>query len=78
MLAKFILECFTREKGPDNPTLFRVKGDKATLRHYIEIAYGILLRGATFANVWDSVLAMVAIGISLFALGLGRFRAQFG
>ncbi|HEY5293613.1 MAG TPA: ABC transporter permease [Burkholderiales bacterium] len=47
------------------------------LRHYIEIAYGILLRGAGFGILWTSVLPMAAIGVALFALGLVRFRRQF-
>ena len=47
------------------------------LRHFIEIAYGIMLRGAGIGLIWDSVLAMAAIGIALFALGLARFRLQF-
>jgi ABC-2 type transport system permease protein len=47
------------------------------LRHFIEIAYGILLRGAGFGVLWDSVLPMAAIGVALFALGLARFRTQF-
>lgn len=47
------------------------------LRHYIEIAYGILLRGAGFGILWTSALPMAAIGAALFALGLARFRRQF-
>ena len=47
------------------------------LRHFIEVAYGILLRGAGIGVLWDSVLAMAAIGVALFALGLARFRRQF-
>ena len=47
------------------------------MRHYIEIAYGILLRGAGIGILWTSVLPMVAIGVALFALGLARFRRQF-
>lgn len=47
------------------------------LRHFIEIAYGIMLRGAGFSLIWDSVLVMAAIGIALFAVGLARFRIQF-
>lgn len=47
------------------------------LRHFIEVAYGILLRGAGIGVLWDSVLATAAIGIALFALGLVRFRTQF-
>ncbi len=47
------------------------------LRHFIEVAYGILLRGAGIGLLWESVAAMAAIGIALFALGLARFRRQF-
>ena len=47
------------------------------LRHFIEVAYGILLRGAGIGVLWESVAAMAAIGIALFALGLARFRTQF-
>lgn len=47
------------------------------LRHYIEIAYGILLRGAGIGILWTSALPMAAIGVALFALGLARFRRQF-
>ena len=47
------------------------------LHHFIEIAYGILLRGAGPAVIWDSVLAMAALGGLLFAGGVWRFRRQF-
>ena len=47
------------------------------LRHYIDIAYGILLRGAGLELLWDSVLIMLLLGSSLFAIGLWRFRRQF-
>jgi ABC-2 type transport system permease protein len=47
------------------------------LRHFIEIAYGILLRGAGWDTLWDSALAMALLGSGLFALGMWRFRRQF-
>lgn len=47
------------------------------LRYFIEIAYGILLRGAGLGVLWDSVLVMTLLGAGLFALGLWRFRHQF-
>jgi ABC-2 type transport system permease protein len=46
-------------------------------QHYINIAYGILLRGAGLATLWNSVLAMVLLGGALFAVGARRFRCQF-
>ncbi len=48
------------------------------LRHFIDIAYSILLRGAGVRLLWDSILATAALGAALFALGLVRFRRQFG
>lgn len=47
------------------------------LRHFIEIAYGILLRGAGMETLWDSALAMGVLGFGLLALGGARFRRQF-
>ena len=48
------------------------------LRHFVDIAYGILLRGAGLDTLWDSVLAMGLLGLALFAWGMARFRRQFG
>jgi ABC-2 type transport system permease protein len=47
------------------------------LRYFLEIAYGILLRGAGLGVLWDAVLIMTALGAGLFAIGLWRFRRQF-
>lgn len=47
------------------------------LRYYIEIANGVLLKGAGLNILWDSVLAMAALGAVLFGFGLWRFRRQF-
>ncbi len=47
------------------------------LRHFVDIVYSILLRGAGLSVLWGSVLAMMALGGVLFAIGLVRFRRQF-
>jgi ABC-2 type transport system permease protein len=47
------------------------------LHHFIECAYGVLMRGAGMDLLWDSALAMTALGAGMFALGLWRFRRQF-
>jgi ABC-2 type transport system permease protein len=47
------------------------------LRYFIDIANGILLKGTGLNILWDSVLAMAALGASLFGFGLWRFRRQF-
>jgi ABC-2 type transport system permease protein len=46
------------------------------LRHFIDVGYGILLRGTGVALLWDSILVMAGLGVGLFALGLYRFRRQ--
>jgi len=48
------------------------------LRYFIDIAYGILLRGVDLQIILDSVLKMTAIGMVLFSVALWRFRRQFG
>lgn len=46
------------------------------LRHFLEVGYGILLRGAGARELWDSVLVMAGLGTVLFTAGLLRFRRQ--
>ncbi len=48
------------------------------LHHYIDVAYGILLRGVGLDILWPAALAMTLLGGTLFSLGLLRFRRQFG
>lgn len=47
------------------------------LRYYIDVTYGVLLKGVGLELLWDSILAMALLGGALFALGLWRFRRQF-
>ena len=47
------------------------------LSHYIELAYGILLKGAGLAVLWDSLLGLALLGSLLFSFGLWHFRRQF-
>jgi ABC-2 type transport system permease protein len=46
------------------------------LRHFIDVGYGILLRGAGVVVLWDSILVMAGLGAVLFTAGLLRFRRQ--
>lgn len=59
------------------PAWLRMMMTLSPLRHFVDIIYSILLRGAGLGALWDSVLAMSAIGAVLFAIGLARFRRQF-
>jgi ABC-2 type transport system permease protein len=47
------------------------------LRHFIVLAYGILIRGADLAQLWPSLVKMAALGAGLFVIGVLRFRQQF-
>ena len=47
------------------------------LRYYSNVTYGVLLKGIGLELLWDSILAMVLLGGSLFGLGMWRFRKQF-
>jgi ABC-2 type transport system permease protein len=60
------------------PTWLRQVMNLTPLRYFIDIAYGILLRGVDMSIIWDSVLKMTAIGVVLFGFALWRFRRQFG
>jgi ABC-2 type transport system permease protein len=60
------------------PAWLRALMTFSPLHHLIEITYGILLRGAGLAVLWDHVLAMAGLGALLFAAGVWRFRRQLG
>jgi ABC-2 type transport system permease protein len=47
------------------------------LRYYIDITYGVLLKGAGIDVLWKSVLTMALLGGSLVGFGTWRFRRQF-
>ncbi|MDA8256866.1 MAG: ABC transporter permease [Betaproteobacteria bacterium] len=59
------------------PAWLRLATMASPLRHYIDVSYGILLKGAGLDLLWDSVLAMVVLGALIFNLGVRRFRRQF-
>lgn len=47
------------------------------LRYFIEVAHGILLKGAGLQILWEPMLSMAVLGGSLFGFGMWRFRRQF-
>ena len=46
------------------------------LHYFVDISYGILLKGVGLEILWKPVLAMAALGGSLFGFGMWRFRRQ--
>jgi len=47
------------------------------LHYFVDISYGILFKGNGIDILWKLVLAMAALGGSLFGFGMWRFRRQF-
>lgn len=59
------------------PTWLRLATMASPMRHYIDVSYGILLKGAGLDLLWDSVLAIGVLGGVIFSFGMRRFRGQF-
>ena len=47
------------------------------LYYYIEMSYGILLKGSGLKIIWDSLLGLSLLGSLVFGFGVSRFRRQF-
>jgi ABC-2 type transport system permease protein len=47
------------------------------LRYYIDVTYGVLLKGVGIELLWVSILALALLGGVLFGMGMWRFRRQF-
>lgn len=60
------------------PAWLRLGTLVSPLRHYIDAAYGILLKGAGLELLWDSILALGLVGGAIFAFGVWRLRRQLG
>lgn len=50
----------------------------APTTHFVQLAQGILYRGAGLAVVWPQFLALAGIGSLLFGIALARFRRTIG
>jgi ABC-2 type transport system permease protein len=47
------------------------------LKYYIEVTYGVMLKGAGLDVLWKPAGAMFLLGGTLFVFGMWRFRRQF-
>ncbi len=56
------------------PTWAQYIGETMPLTHYLRIVRGIMLKGATFADLQTDVLALAAFTLVVMALALARFR----
>lgn len=46
------------------------------LRCYMDVVFGVFLKGAGIAELWPQALALLVIGVSLFAVAMKVFRMQ--
>jgi len=47
------------------------------LYYFIEMGYGILLKGVGLDILWDSLLGLIILGVVIFTYGVWRFKRQF-
>jgi len=48
------------------------------LHYFVDIVFGIMLKGVGLKILWPTVLQMLILGMFVFGFGLVRFRRQFG
>ncbi|WP_137938541.1 ABC transporter permease [Chitinivorax sp. B] len=60
------------------PTWLRGMMYLSPLHYYIDIAFGILLKGLPLKALWPAISGMLMLGGTVFGFGLYRFRRQFG
>jgi ABC-2 type transport system permease protein len=59
------------------PVILRQAMYLSPLYYFIEMGYGILLKGAGLTILWDSLLNLSSLGLVIFSFGIWRFRRQF-
>lgn len=58
------------------PEALQVVSLASPLRHYMDVILGVFLKGAGFAELWPQTLALLAIGVPLFAAATLVFRLR--
>ena len=58
------------------PRPFQCLAELLPLTHFIRIARGVLLRGATLGQLWPEIWPLLAIFAGLLALSVARFRKR--
>lgn len=59
------------------PSWLRVGMKFSPLHYYMDVVFGILLKGARLEELWRSILGILVLGGVVFGFGLWRFRRQF-
>jgi len=58
------------------PRALQVIGGVLPLTYFVIILRGILIKGVGLASLWRQILPMVAIGVAVFAVAIGRFQKR--
>ncbi len=77
MVVPLILISGTWTPPEAMPAWMRLATYVSPMRHYIDVSYGILFKGAGLDLLWDSVTAIMVLGGAVFGFGVWRFRRQF-
>ncbi len=77
ILAPMILLSGIWSPPESMPTWLRSMMWISPMFYYIEIGYGILLKGAGINILWDSILELALLGTAIFTLGIWHFKKQF-
>jgi ABC-2 type transport system permease protein len=59
------------------PTIFYVISCFIPATYFVNIARGVILRGATLAHLWLDAAVLMAMGIAILILAARRFRSKF-
>ena len=59
------------------PGMLRYLMAISPLYYFIDISYGIFLKGSVLDILWESIVGMAVIGSINFSLGMWRLRKQF-
>lgn len=60
------------------PRWLQYLAELSPLRHYMDAVLGLFLKGVGFEVLWPRLAAMTAIGTTLLALSVWRFRRRIG
>ncbi|MEC5292576.1 ABC transporter permease [Aurantimonas sp. C2-6-R+9] len=58
------------------PEVLLIASLASPLRHYMDVTLGIFLKGVGIRELWPSALALLAIGIPLFAMAIRIFKQK--
>lgn len=47
------------------------------MTYFVDIAYGVLLKGSDLTVLWPKAMKMALLGLVFWALGVYRFQRQF-